>query len=67
MYFMARKLDPKDCMLEEFGETPNGGVRTVAYFFDGKDRPCEESHAKVVQIIEYDKDDNVVFSIISHS
>lgn len=47
------------------GETPHGGVRTEIFYYDAYSLPCEESKAKKTQIIEYDKDNNVVFTIIS--
>lgn len=52
-------------MEEYFGKTPHGGVCTKVFFFDANDMPCEESKARKVQIIEYDKDNNAVFTIIS--
>lgn len=37
--------------------TPNGGVYSIAYFFDENRKPCIEDKAKFIDIIEYDKDD----------
>ncbi len=54
-----------ETMKEYVGKTPHGGVRTKGFFFDAYGMPCEESKAKRVQIIEYDENDNEVFSIIS--
>lgn len=34
--------------------TPNGGVRSVAYFRDDEGNPAEEAEATRVEIVEYD-------------
>ena len=54
-----------ETMKEYISETPHGGVRMKAFFFDAYGLPCEESKAKKTQIIEYDNNGNSVFSIIS--
>ena len=48
-----------------YGKTPHGGVKMVGYFFDKDGKPCKEDDAVSVQIIEYDKNDRQIFSIIS--
>jgi hypothetical protein len=36
--------------------TPNGGVRSVAYFKDSDGEPADESVATRIEIVEYDAD-----------
>ncbi len=50
-----------------YGKTPNGGVKTVAYFFAADGSPCREEDARSVQILEYDQNDVCVFSLKSQS
>jgi hypothetical protein len=42
------------------GPTPNGGVRSVAYYFDGARRRTTKDRATSVEIVEYDARDRVV-------
>jgi hypothetical protein len=42
------------------GLTPAGGVRAVAYFRDENGNPTEQSKAYFMEILEYDKQDNVL-------
>jgi hypothetical protein len=42
------------------GLTPAGGVRAVAYFRDENGQPTEQSKAHFMEILEYDKEDNVL-------
>nr|DAH49780.1 MAG TPA: hypothetical protein [Caudoviricetes sp.] len=48
-----------------YGETPHGGVKMTAYFFDDDMKPCIEKEAKHTRIIEYDKDGNRIFEVYS--
>lgn len=47
------------------GETPHGGVKTTAFFFDKDGNPCTEKKCDTMHIVEYDSNDNVVFTITS--
>src|ERR1700720_612849 len=43
-------------MRETIGPTPNGGVRSAAYFTNDRDEPVDESVATKVRIVEYGAD-----------
>jgi hypothetical protein len=36
------------------GPTPNGGVRSTAYFLDEHNKPVEQAQATRVEIVEFD-------------
>jgi hypothetical protein len=42
------------------GGTPAGGVRAVAYFRDENGNPTEQAKAYFMEILEYDKEDNIL-------
>lgn len=48
-----------------YGETPHGGVKMTAYFFDENMEPCIEENAKHTRIIEFDKNNNRIFEVYS--
>lgn len=48
-----------------YGETPHGGVKMTAYFFDENMEPCIEKNAKHTRIIEFDKYNNRIFEVYS--
>lgn len=48
-----------------YGETPHGGVKMTAYFFDENMEPCIEKYAKHTRIVEFDKDGNQIFEVYS--
>ncbi len=43
------------------GATPNGGVRSTAFFQDAQGNAADQSVAINVEIVEYDKDGNGIF------
>lgn len=43
-----------------YGPTPNGGVRSVIMFQDANGRPADEKEAVQAEILEYDKNGDVV-------
>jgi len=43
-----------------YEETPNGGVKSVIYYFDLENRPCEKEDASYANIVEYDRHGNRV-------
>jgi len=45
----------------KYGTTPNGGVKSVSYYFDENREACNPKDAKYVNIVEYDENDNRVF------
>ena len=49
---------------ETICNTPHGGVRMVASFFDKGGNPCIEADAVKTLITEYDKNDVIVFSVM---
>lgn len=44
------------------GPTPNGGVYSIAYFFNSEHKPCSKQEAAEVRVNEYDRDDKEVAS-----
>jgi len=58
---LIKKLNFMSTFFEEqIGETPNGGVKSCAFFFkDGN--PCEKEEADSIRIVEYDKDGMPIF------
>ena len=46
-------------------ETPHGGVKMTAFFFDKNGNPCTEKKCHTMQIVEYDSNDTAVFTLIS--
>lgn len=42
------------------GSTPNGGVRSTAYYQDDGSQPAEKDAATRVMIVEYDADGNSI-------
>ena len=48
-----------------YGETPHGGVKMTAYFFDENMKPCIEKNAKHTRIIEFDKYNIRIFEVYS--
>ena len=42
------------------GKTPNGGAYSIAYYQDEYGDPIEKSKATMVEIVEYDNNDNHV-------
>lgn len=48
-----------------YGDTPHGGVKTVAYFFDASGNRCREEDAASIQILEFDNNNTCVFSLIA--
>lgn len=42
------------------GKTPNGGVYSIAYFFDEEKKPCPKEDAWFIEIHEYDVNDNII-------
>ncbi|MDO5342886.1 MAG: hypothetical protein Q4F69_10615 [Bacteroidia bacterium] len=42
------------------GPTPSGGAYMIGHFFDKNMFPCPKRDAKYAQLIEYDKDGNVI-------
>jgi len=42
-------------------KTPNGGIRADIVYIDENNNETEKDTATQVRIIEYDKDDNVIF------
>lgn len=42
------------------GPTPNGGVRSIAYWFDADGNPVEKVNATNVEIHEVDKDGGII-------
>lgn len=42
--------------------TPNGGAYSVAFFYNAKGEPCEESDARRVEFVEYSEDDERICS-----
>lgn len=61
---MDKELRPEDCRREVTGEMPHGGVKVVIYFLDENERPCLEKDAKIIHIVEYDKNGEGLFSIL---
>lgn len=53
--------DADETKEEREGPTPNGGVRSVAYFRDEGGRPCPKREAAGTEIVEYDASGNAVF------
>lgn len=45
---------------EKTGSTPNGGVRSEAFFRDAEGNPVSQEKAVSVEVIEYDAKDQVV-------
>ena len=45
---------------EHEGPTPNGGVKSVAYYQDAEGKPCDRAVATNMLIVEYDKDGNAI-------
>jgi len=43
------------------GPTPNGGVRSTAYYTDDAGRPCPKDDATQLEIVEYDAAGQAVF------
>lgn len=52
---------------ETIGMGPNGGCRTLCYFYDSEGAPCEESEAATMQILEFDAENICIFSLITES
>ena len=50
-----------------YGETPHGGYKTLCYYFDESGCPCKENKAATLQILEFDKNNNCVFSLITEA
>ena len=50
---------------ETIGERPHGGARELCYFYDQEGNPCKETEAKKFQILEFDKENNCIFSMIT--
>ena len=46
-------------------DTPHGGVKMTAFFFDKNGNPCTEKKCHTMQIVEYDSNDTAVFTLIS--
>lgn len=42
------------------GPTPNGGVKSVAHFFNADRSPTEKSNAVLIEIVEFDASGEVV-------
>lgn len=42
------------------GPTPNGGVRSVAYFQDAAGNPCPKADAVAMEIVEFDADGQAI-------
>jgi hypothetical protein len=43
------------------GETPKGGVYSIAYFQDAKGQPVAKENATAIEIIEFDENDRQIF------
>lgn len=50
-----------DTKEEHAGPTPNGGVRSVAYFRDKQGNPCPKADDAGMEVVEFDADGNQVF------
>ena len=46
-----------------YGETPHGGIKCVAYYFDKDRKACKPKDAKYMNIVEYDENDNRLFEV----
>lgn len=42
------------------GPTPNGGAYAIAFFRDANGKPCTESEAAGMEIVEFDARDEVI-------
>lgn len=47
-----------------YGETPHGGVKMTAYFFDENMKPCIRKKAKYMKIIEYNEKGQQIFDVM---
>jgi hypothetical protein len=46
---------------EKSGPTPNGGVKSIAYFLDADRKPTDKTKAVFIEIYEYDEHGTEVF------
>ena len=42
------------------GKTPNGGVRSTAFYQDDQGKPADKNKATQVMFVEFDKNDKVI-------
>ena len=54
-------FDPETSLYNPY-PCPFGGVYSVSYFYDKEDRPCPRKYAYTVLEVEYDENDEIVFS-----
>ena len=46
---------------EEFkSNTPNGGVKSVVYYFTKDREACDKSDAELIEAVEYDENDKII-------
>ncbi len=46
---------------EIIGLTPNGGVKSVAYYTDARGKPCDKAAAVRMEIVELDAEGKPIF------
>jgi len=49
---------------EWIGPTPNGGVKSIAYYFDEYGEPTESNNASECRIVELDSHGNVINELV---
>jgi hypothetical protein len=54
-------IEPTPTSEERIGPTPNGGVRSVAYFRDRKGNLCPKAEAAAMEVVEFDASGRAVF------